>query len=172
MTRKTHSMVFVAILIAIHVILTRFFAIQTPIVRIGFGFIPIALSAILFGPLIGGLTAGLADIVGMIVFPTGGAYFPGFTLSALLGGMIYGFFLYNKPISKLNIFLAVLTISLVANLGLNTLWISMLTGNAYKALIFPRVIKEIILLPIQTIVIYATWQYIGKHISNKILNFK
>lgn len=171
MTNKTQSMVFVAILVAIHVVLTRFLAIQTPIVRIGFGFIPIALSAMLFGPFVGGLTAALADIVGMIIFPKG-AYFPGFTLSAFLGGMIYGVFLYNRPKSKLNVFFAVFCISLGVNLGLNTLWISILTGEAYKVIMLPRIMTQVILLPIQTLLIYATWQYLGKYVSNKIMQFK
>lgn len=166
--KKTRNMIFIALLIAINVVLTRFVAIQTPIVRIGFGFIPIALSAMFFGPIIGGITAALADIVGMMIFPQG-AYFPGFTLTAFLGGAFYGIFLYNKPKTWLNILLAALTISIVANLGLNTLWLSMITGNAAIAIIVPRIIKEIILIPIRTILIYGTWHYIGEYIHNKLL---
>lgn len=99
---KTRPMVFIAILVAIEVVLTRFFAIETPIIRVGFGFVPIALSAIIFGPIIGGITAATADVLGMLLFPKG-VYFPGFTLSAFLTGLTYGLFLYNKPKSFLTL---------------------------------------------------------------------
>jgi len=160
---KTRSLVFVAILIAFEVILTRFLSIQTPIIRIGFGFIAIALSAMLFGPVIGGITAALGDILGMMIFPKG-AFFPGFTISAFMGGFFYGLFLFEKPKSFIRITLAVFTIMLVVNLGLNTLWLSMITGNAYIALMVPRVIKEIVLFPIQILLIYLTWRYVGVNI--------
>lgn len=165
---KTRNMIFIALLIATNVVLTRFVAIQTPVVRIGFGFIPIALSAMLFGPMIGGLTATLADILGMIIFPQG-AYFPGFTVTAFLGGIFYGLFLHNKPKTWLNILLTALVISIVANLGLNTLWLSMLTGNAFIVLIASRIIKEIILIPIRVVLIYVTWYSVGKYIFNRLL---
>lgn len=168
---KTRPLVFIAILVSIEVILTRFFAIQTPIIRIGFGFIPIALSAIFFGPVMGGITAALADILGMMIFPKG-AYFPGFTLSAFLGGFIYGIFLYNRPKSFLNITLSVLIITFAIHLGLNTLWISILTGKAYTVLILPRIIKEALLLPIQVALIHFTWQYVGKRLGEKLLPVK
>lgn len=166
---KTRTVVFIALLIALNVVLTRFVAIQTPIVRIGFGFIPIALSAMFFGPMIGGITAALSDVLGMLIFPKG-AFFPGFTLSAFLGGVIYGLFLYDKPKTWLNIAFSALTISLIVNLGLNTLWISMTTGNTFIAIIVPRIIKEMILIPIRTVLIYMTWHYAGEYIQKKSLS--
>ena len=45
----------IAFLIALEIILTRFLSINTPIVRIGFGFLPVAMAGILFGPLWAGL---------------------------------------------------------------------------------------------------------------------
>lgn len=165
---KTRNLVFVALLIALNLVLTRFFAIQTPIVRIGFGFIPIALSAMFFGPSIGGIVAALADILGMIIFPQG-AFFPGFTLTAFVGGFIYGTFLYNRSKSWKNILLACIAISIIVNLGLNTLWVSMITGNAFIAIIGPRVVKEIILIPIQTTLIQITWSHMGKYIQKNFL---
>lgn len=163
---KTRSLVFIALLIAIEVILTRFFAIETPIIRIGFGFIAISLSAMLFGPLVGGMAAAIGDVLGMMIFPKG-PFSPGFTLSALLTGMLFGVFLYNKPKSWLNIILASLTITLFIHLGLNTLWIAMMTGKAYIFLLLTRFLKEIIILPIQIVLIYFTWEYVGKNIQKK-----
>ena len=66
---KTRTIAVVGLLVSMEIIFTRFLSFQTPIIRIGFGFIPIAFSAILFGPVIGGLTASIADVLGMIIFP-------------------------------------------------------------------------------------------------------
>lgn len=158
--KQTRILVFMGLLISMEIILTRFLSIQTPIIRIGFGFVPIAFSAIMFGPFIGGITAMLSDIMGMMVAPKG-PYFFGFTLSALLMGAIYGFFLYNKPKTIVRVFVATLAITLFVDMGLNTLWLSMITGKAAAVLVPPRLIKSAIMLPIQTIMVYVLWRYVG-----------
>lgn len=162
---KTKTIAFVGLLVSMEIIFTRFLSFQTPIVRIGFGFIPIAFSAILFGPVIGGLTAAIADIIGMIIFPKG-AYFPGFTLSAFLGGAIYGLFLYRKQVTLLRVTISVLFISLFVDLGLNTLWLSMITGKAAVAILLPRIYARALMLPIQAVTITVLWKYIGSYINS------
>ncbi|MCR4435663.1 MAG: folate family ECF transporter S component [Clostridiales bacterium] len=157
--KNTRVLVFMALFIAMDVILTRFLSIQTPIIRIGFGFIPVALAGMMFGPAIGGVTAALGDIIGMIVFPKG-AYFPGFTLSAFLTGATYGLVLYKKPKSILRIFLAVAVVVLFIDIGLTTVWVSMTTSTAYKALLFTRVTK-LAMIPVEVAVNYALWKCIA-----------
>lgn len=161
---KTRTIAFVGLLVSMEIIFTRFLSFQTPIIRIGFGFIPIAFTAILFGPVIGGLAAAIADVLGMMIFPKG-AYFPGFTLSAFLGGVVYGLFLYKKPVTVLNVALSILLITLFIDLGLNTLWLSMITGKAAIALLIPRIYKSAIMFPVQTATIYILWKYIGSYID-------
>ncbi|AOT71490.1 folate family ECF transporter S component [Geosporobacter ferrireducens] len=157
--RNTRKLVFLALFIALEVVLTRFLSIQTPIVRIGFTFLPIALSSMMFGPWFGGIAAALADILGMMIFPAGGAYFPGFTLTAFLTGSIYGIFLYRKPKNLLRISMAVIVISVIINLGLDTLWLWMITGKAIMVLLPARVIKCLIMIPIQIPMIHVVWHY-------------
>lgn len=156
--KTTRVFVFLGLLISMEIVLTRFLSIQTPIVRIGFGFIPVALSSIMFGPILGGITAMLSDIIGMIIFPQG-AYFPGFTFSAFLSGVIYGCILYKKPNTIIRIAFAVLIVALFVDLGLNTLWLSIITGKAAMALIVPRFIKSAIMLPVQIFSIHMVWRY-------------
>lgn len=161
---RTRTIAFVGLLVAMEIIFTRFLSFQTPIIRIGFGFIPIAFSAILFGPVVGGLTGAISDVIGMLIFPAG-AYFPGFTLSAFLGGVIYGLFLHKKQVTVINVALSVLVITLFVDLGLNTLWLSMITGKAAFVLLIPRLYKSAIMLPIQATTIFVLWKYIGSHIN-------
>lgn len=168
--KKTRILVFLSLLVAMDVVLTHMIpVIQVDIIRISFGFVPQSFSSMLFGPFIGGVGAVLGDIIGMIIAPKG-AYFPGFTLSALLTGMIYGFFLYRRPKTFLRITLAVLCITLFVDIGLNTYWLTILLGKGYVAILPARVIKSVVMLPAQVSVIYLLWRYAGNRIENTLLS--
>ena len=147
----------ISLLIAIEVILTRFCSIQTPIVRIGFGFLPIAIIGMMYGPLSAGVAYAIGDLLGVALFPTG-SFFPGFTITAFLTGIVYGVFLYNKPKTWPRIIAAVLIVCLVINLGLDTYWLFILTGKAYMALLPTRIMKSIIMIPVQTFMIGIIWK--------------
>ena len=141
----------ISLLIAIEVVLTRFCSIQTPIVRIGFGFLPIAIIAMMYGPLSAGIAYAIGDLLGMVLFPSG-SFFPGLT------GVVYGVFLYNKPKTWPRIIGAVLTVCLVLNLGLDTLWLSILMGQGYIALLPTRIMKAALMIPIQATIIGIIWK--------------
>ena len=147
----------ISLLIAIEVILTRFCSIQTPIVRIGFGFLPIAIIAMMYGPLSAGVAYAIGDLLGVALFPTG-SFFPGFTITAFLTGIVYVVFLYNKPKTWARIIGAVLTVCLVINLGLDTLWLSILMGKGYIALLPTRIMKAVLMIPVQTFIIGIIWK--------------
>ncbi|MDD4780109.1 MAG: folate family ECF transporter S component [Tissierellia bacterium] len=84
-----------------------------PALRINFASIPIMLSGIILGPVIGFCTGTAADIINFIAKP-GGAFFPGFTLVSALSGMIPGvIYKYLKRDINYNI--------------LNTIFISLLS---------------------------------------------
>ena len=151
------KLVEISLLIALEVILTRFCSINTATLRIGFGFLPIAIIAMMYGPLSAGVAYALGDLLGMMIFPNG-SYFPGFTLTAFLTGIVYGVFLYNKPKTWPRIIGAVLTVCLVINLGLDTYWLFILTGKAYMALLPTRIMKSIIMIPVQTFMIGIIWK--------------
>ena len=70
------KLVEISLLIALEVILTRFCSINTATLRIGFGFLPIAIIAMMYGPLSAGVAYALGDLLGMMIFPNG-SYFPG-----------------------------------------------------------------------------------------------
>lgn len=162
--KDTKKLVFVALFIALQIVLTRFFSIQTPIVRIGFGFLPLAICAMMFGPWIGGIAAVIADIIGVVLFSSG-AFFPGFTLTAFLTGAVYGLLLHNKPKNFIRIALAAVIVTMVINLGLDTLWVKMITGNAYLAILPTRVVKSLIMIPIQISLIQIMWRYVMSRIN-------
>jgi ECF transporter S component (folate family) len=146
----------IAFLIALEIILTRFLSINTPILRIGFGFLPVAMLGIMYGPLWAGAAYALGDILGMMIFPAG-PYFPGFTVSALLTGMVYGLILQNHQVTWKRVLLASSVVCIVINLGLDTYWLSMLMGKGILALLPARIIKTAVMLPIQLVLIPVVW---------------
>lgn len=139
---KVNQLVIMGALVAMDVILTRFLSINTPVTRIGFAFIARAIAAIVLGPLQAAAVGGVADFIGALVFPTGG-YFPGFTVTAAAIGLIYGLFLHRR-VTVLRIAGAVIISQLVCSLGLNTLWLSMMTGSSFAALLSTRLIQAVV----------------------------
>ncbi len=100
---STRALVTISLLTSISIILARVMGIMVPVagfpaLKINFSTIPIMLSGILFGPVAGFMTGGVADVIGYLINPQGGPFFPGFTLTTALTGMIPG--LIYKIITK------------------------------------------------------------------------
>lgn len=147
----TKTVVLMGILIAMQIILSRFMSLAAWNFKVGFGFIPVVLAAMLLGPVKGGIVGAAADFIGAILFPIG-AYFPGFTLTAFLTGMIYGIFLHKKQ-SVINIIIAVGITEFILSLLLNSLWISMLYGAPFLALLSTRILQCFVLAPVEFLTI-------------------
>ena len=95
--RKYYVMILCGLFIALQIVLGRLFAIDVVFMRVSLLFVPVALGGAIFGPLWNGLLCAAADIIGFLLVPSQGPFFPGFTLSAFLSGFAYGFFLKYQP---------------------------------------------------------------------------
>ena len=144
---KTKDIAYIGILIALNIVFTRLLAINTMNMKFGFGFIAAAVAAMLYGPLAAAIVAGLGDFLGSTLFAVG-TYFPGFTLTALFTGLIYGFLLHGEA-SKTKMLLAVLMDQLIISLCINTYFISLLSGSSYMALFSMRIIQAVIMGAVQ-----------------------
>lgn len=152
--KNKKSLVTTAMLLAVAVVL-GFFSVQvTDFIKIGFANMANELTAMLFGPVVGSLMAGAADILKYVIRPTG-PFFPGFTISAFAGGLIYGIVLYKRPVSLKRIFLAQMLVTVGVNLFLNTYWLSAMYGNAFTVLLPVRAMKELVMVPIETLLFYT-----------------
>lgn len=170
---KTKRILFSALFIAATIVLARFLSIRTPIITIGFSFIPIMFSAIMLGPKYSTFIATISDIIGALLFPSG-SYFFGFTISSLLTGLVYGLFLYNREfkINKLFIIklvISTLIVTLIINGILNTIWIMMISKGASNIIVPIRVIKQLIMVPIKIVSILGLGKALESRI-NKVLN--
>lgn len=147
------------LLLATSIVFSRFLAIKTPILKISFAFIPNMLCGIILGPWWGMCVAGLTDLIGALLFPFG-AYFVGYTITATLSGFIYGLFLqkkYNKTNKRfiINLIIAILLVLVICNSVLNTLWLHITAKKAFFVLLPTRLLKQLIMLPIEIITMFS-----------------
>lgn len=151
--KNIRALTLTAMLMALSVILGYFTIEAGPFLKIGFSSLVNAFVCFLFGPVLGAFYEGALDIVKFVMKPTG-PYFPGFTLDAVLAGLIYGTVLYGRPLSFRRALLAEFLVSLICNVFLNTLWISVLYGKAFMVLFPVRLLKNAIQCPIQASLFY------------------
>ncbi|MEG0779593.1 MAG: folate family ECF transporter S component [Oscillospiraceae bacterium] len=153
-------------LITIEIILSRFCSLSAWNIKIGFSFVPVVAAAFLLGPLPAGIVAALGDFVGALLFPIG-VYFPGFTLTAFLTGLVFGALLHKKQ-SLLRISAAVVINQLGLSLLLNTLWISVLYGSPYGPLLVTRLVQCAVLCPIQFLLIDVMTKTLLRYTQKKV----
>lgn len=130
-------------------------------IRIGFSGIPNQIVAYLFGPAVGMIFGAVLDILKFLIKPTG-PFFPGFTLSAALGGLIYGLICYRKKLSIWRVLTAQVLVKVFVNIGLNTLWLKILYDKAVLAILPGRILSNAIMLPIDTFIMFMILKMIDK----------
>ena len=144
---NTKLVVTVGLLVAIHIILSRFLSINAWNIKIGFAFVPVFIAAWLYGPVPAARGGGLGDFLGAILFPIG-PYCPGFTLSCALTGVIFGVLLHKEQTLP-RIVCAVVLNQFGVSLLLTSLWISILYGSPYQALLVTRVVQAALLTAVE-----------------------
>ena len=141
----------IGMLLAVQVVAGLYISIRLPIATIGFTFLPLSITAMLYGPLWGSAAAFLGDFLIAALGPYG--YFPPMATTALLSGFLYGVFLYRKPITTKRVLLCVLVESLLCSVLLQTYWITLLSGKGYLALMPVRLFQNLITAPVSVICI-------------------
>ena len=162
----TKNLVLCGLMAAIAIVLSMVASISIgPYVKIGFSGIPNRIVEFLFGPVVGCIFGGALDLLKFMIKPDGPFFF-GFTFNVMLAGLIYGCLLYHKPLSIKRIVIAEFLVKLIVNCGLNTLWISMLYGKALFVLLPMRLLKNVIMLPIDSAIVFfalsLTKQTVGR----------
>lgn len=160
--RRTQTLTTAGVLLAIQMLLSSFGVIQLgDSLKISLGHLALAPTAMLFGPVVAALQGALSDILGFLLKPTG-PYFPGFTISAALGGLIYGCLLYKTERNLWQIVLARVIIVVFVNVCLNTLFLSMLYGPSQLALLPVRAMKNALQLPIDCLLLSAVCRVVQR----------
>lgn len=122
-------------------------------IRIGFSGLPNEFVDFIFGPTVGSVFAAMLDILKYLLKPTGG-FIPGLTLNAFLAGLVYGSFLYHKPIRFWRILVMKLVVGLGINVLLGTYWLSQYYGWSFFLRLPDRLVSNLIMWPVDTVVLY------------------
>lgn len=154
----THRLVLMAMFAAVQIVLSRFLSINLWNLKIGFSFIPVVIAGILLGPVSAGLVGLVSDVIGATLFPIG-TFFPGFSLTSFITSFGYGFFLYKNQSMK-NIVAAVLFSEIVGTIFLNTLWISILYGTPFVAVLIPRIAQAVGMSVVKILCIRVIVKYV------------
>ena len=119
----TYKLCVMGILVALQILLSRITAISVGNwLRISFGFLPNAVAGYLFGPVGGLLVAVVGDALGTLL--TGQAINLGLSLATAISGLLYGLFLYKRPLSWVRVMLCLLAVSLFCHFLLNTYFLA------------------------------------------------
>ena len=159
---NVRALAMAAVLLALNVALNGVSIYITPEIKIGVSFLTQAAVGMLLGPVYAMLTGAAGDILQAMLFPKG-AFFPGYTLTAVLSGLIYGVLLFERrPPHVFNVVLSKAFVNLFCNIGLNTLWLYLTTHNGFWALLPARALKNITLLPLEALLMYIALRAVAE----------
>ena len=178
MQKTVLKMTYAGVFIALSIVLTRVFTVPIQIagiqaIRINLGFIPIILAGIILGPKYGGAVGGIADILGYLLNSGGGAYFPGFTLTSAMVGILPALMMLKFKLNIFILFVSIFITTLTVTV-LNTFWLVILFNKGFMILLVPRLLSLLIMCPVYTFFVYYLKKILDKTLRYKAVfnNFK
>ena len=128
-----------------------------PDLYIGVSFLVTALGAYIYGPLMGLTCGAITDTISATLFPKGGYFFP-FIFIEMLGGFLFGLFLWRKKPTATHLICSKLSVTVLCNMILNSavlLWMYAWMGNPKTSLVFmiPRLVKNVVLFPAECVLL-------------------
>ena len=152
--RDLRKLTFAALMIALCVVLGHIPSV--PLfggAKITWGFLARALCALVCGPVLGVVFGFTEDILSFFLTGGGGyPFFPGYTLTTMLGVLIYALFFYRAKVTIARVFLAKLLTN-IQNVVLGALWMAILSGKAWYVTAGGSAVKNLIMLPVQTLLL-------------------
>ena len=142
-----------AMLVALQFVLSKFCSISTDSLRIGFGFVPMAVCGILYGPFWTAAAYAAADILGGLIIY--GSVNPFITLSVVITGLGYGLFLHRDNVRFFPHVAGAAAVSLFCSMVITTGTLAIMYGSTFWTQFVIRIpqgigiaIAEPLLIPI------------------------
>ncbi len=175
-TKNLKMMSICALLIALQIAVSTLYIPIAENLRIYGTFFIVALYSTIGGPILAVCSAFIADTIGFLIHPTG-AYFFGYTLSAMLGAFIYSLFFYKSKITIIKIIVCKLLVNVLVNATLGSLWTTILYTKGFYFYFSASLTKNLILLPFECLLLYFVYKALLPYLykkklvtSNKITN--
>lgn len=154
--RNVRVLAFSGLVCAMAIVLESFpVYILGPSLKIYFSFVVVSLGCAYYGPVVGMIAGGIIDSVGFLLAGYGEPYFPGYLLTAVLSGLIYGVLLYKRRPTLLRIIAVRLIINYGSNVLLGSVWKAMLYGKGYVYYATSGFVKNTTMLPIEVFLMWA-----------------
>ena len=154
--KDTKMLVFAALIIALRVALKTLVKIPlAPNLDITPAFLANALGAMVYGPVVGGLSAIISDVLGVML--RGDTYFLPYVLTEISGSVIFAMFFYRQKITPTRVILSRFCICLFVNILMQTpidiLFQKVMYGKSTYVLTLPRIFKNLYMFPIESVVL-------------------
>lgn len=152
--KNLKKLTFAALMMAICIMLS--YIPSVPLIgsaKLTWGFLGRSVCAMVCGPVLGAVFGVAEDLLSFFLTGGGGyPFFPGYTLTTMLGMIFYSLFLYRSKVTVRRVFWAKLVTN-IQNVLLGTLWSSILYGKAFWVLAGSNAIKNVVMLPVQTVML-------------------
>ncbi|BDF57693.1 folate ECF transporter [Christensenellaceae bacterium] len=135
---KTLRLVYCATFIAIAVILSVFSIYLGENIKIALAPIVVMFAGIILGPVSGAIVGASSDLLVLLVKSLPGTYFPGFTITMAIYGLLAGLLFYKKNDSAPKLILGTIFIQTICSILINTFWLYFLYGTPYFVLLVSR----------------------------------
>ena len=160
--KDLRKLTFAALMIAMCIVLSHVPSI--PLfggAKVTWGFLARSVCALVCGPVLG-LIFGFAEDILSFFLTGGGGYpfFPGYTLSTMLGLFFYALGFYRQRLTIFRIAVTKLAVNLVCNVALGTLWNSILFGKAYLFYFWGSLGKNLTLWPFEVAVMVLVYRLV------------
>ena len=145
-----------AMLIALQIVLSKFLMLQaTSSIRLSIDSVPILLAGVWFGPIAGGIVGLLSDLLGTLLFPTAGMYYPPLTIAFILIGVCAGLLARFVKVKHalLRASLIVIPAELVGSLLTKSLALSFLLGIPFPTMMIGRLLPVGIIMCVDTLLV-------------------
>lgn len=152
---STRRLVYCAAFTAIAVILSFFSIYLSLSLKITLAPMIVIFASAVLGPIPGAIIGAATDLLVLLIKSLPDAYFPGFTVTMALYGLLAGLIFYrrNAGFSIPKVIFGVLAIQVVCSLLINTGWLTFLTGTPYFVLMATRVPTTSISYVIYTVIL-------------------
>lgn len=152
--KRLNTIIFCGILGAVSIVLKLLTSINFGPFMITYSWIPGRVADYMFGPVVGAIYAGVMNIINFIIKPMGNFNLI-YTIIPMLAGFIFGLILYRKPVSFFRIFFAQAIVKIFINAGLTTYVMSFERGKAFMYLLPARLVKNLIMIPVDSIILFV-----------------
>ena len=139
-------LVFAALMVAVTRALSMIPGIPIAHTKLTWGFLSRSLCALVCGPVMGLVFGFVEDILGFILHPTGD-FFPGYTLSTMVGVLVYALCFFRRRINVV-----------LVNAGLGSIWSTVVRGGVYWGWFIPSMAKNMVTILPKAAVLYFLFQ--------------